>query len=324
MRFLVDCRRVIDQIPPGRRGMNVDLDDAGVRRDDKARESWIGRRRVALHQHADLEFGRGGLDGAHEIEIPIDRLERRHEDVQHAVTRLGADRRPHDPRRRLEPGRNAVLDSRVGVRGCRRRLLPERGSCGSRHRSRQRLARGEWILFVLLRTIGTVYPGQRVERQPEPHGGIAGNQVHPLAAQEPGPGSPPRLTRHPLQARAASRNPRSDRVPGKRPAAAGRVRARPRDAPRTGRRSPVICVPATGSTRRPHKPGARIRRSASDSAPAGEGRAPRLHRSTRLVTARRLRATGRSTRARRQRASSTPGPSAAVAHRGTTCPGRRE
>ena len=38
------------------------------------------------------------LDRGHELEIVLDGLERRHEDVQHAAARLGADGRAHDVR----------------------------------------------------------------------------------------------------------------------------------------------------------------------------------------------------------------------------------
>jgi len=59
---------------------------------------------------------------------------------------------------------------------------------------RQRRARGERVLFDVVRVVARAHPGQRIERQPVAHGRVTRHEVHALVAEEPGPGGPHRAT----------------------------------------------------------------------------------------------------------------------------------
>ena len=149
----------------------------------------IVRRRVALDQHRQAQLGGGVLDGGDQVEVILQVLLRRHEDVQPAVARLdaqgGADRagvglavrrRPIVRDRNVRPW---DWTSRPAIRRQRGRAA----AAGSERRTDRlvtaRVLRGD--------------PRQRVERQAKAHRRIAGDQVQVLAAQEPAAAHPRRL-----------------------------------------------------------------------------------------------------------------------------------
>ena len=138
-RLLVDCRRGGDAVAPVRCRMDVDLDDAGIGRDADDVEARIVRRAVALDM--DRQADRLGrlLRRGDQLEIVLERLDRRHEDAQPAVARLDGDGGAHRAADFAELLLDAILLRRRGGERClgelrvrrgrrRARLPPERSS----------------------------------------------------------------------------------------------------------------------------------------------------------------------------------------------------
>ena len=67
--------------------MDVDLDDAGVRRNLDDAQARVEGRRIALDMNGDAGLGRGRLDGGDELKIVLQRVDGRHEDAEQAVAR---------------------------------------------------------------------------------------------------------------------------------------------------------------------------------------------------------------------------------------------
>ncbi len=76
-RFFVDNFGGGDAFAPARRGMDVDLDHAGIRRDANDVHARIDRRRVALDLHRQPDFFGCGLSGRDQFEIILEPLDRR-------------------------------------------------------------------------------------------------------------------------------------------------------------------------------------------------------------------------------------------------------
>ena len=76
---------VIDQFVPVMRRMDVDLDDARVRRHLKHPQAWIARRRVAFEHDRHPQLRRGRFDRGQQLEIVVDLRQRRHEHVDDAA-----------------------------------------------------------------------------------------------------------------------------------------------------------------------------------------------------------------------------------------------
>ena len=95
MRLLVESARDRDGFPPRRRRMDIDLDDAGVRRHLDDVEPRVGRRLIAFDVHRQAELGGGGLDRCKQFEIIGERFDRRHEDAQASVPHLDGQSRAH-------------------------------------------------------------------------------------------------------------------------------------------------------------------------------------------------------------------------------------
>ncbi len=189
-RFVVEPFGGLDQFVPVRRGMDVDLDDAGIRRDGKALQARILGRRVALDDHRQREFGGGVLDRREQFGVVFEVGERRHEDMQPPLPRLDAECGvqhfgevgvrlagvggggfgQHGFRRFDEAG-IARLDFAVQI-GRERRAVLETAALG-----------GDVALLF-------GYPGQAVERQAQTHGRCARHEVHGAAAKLPGAGAP--------------------------------------------------------------------------------------------------------------------------------------
>src|SRR5271170_5821224 len=86
----------LHELIPAMGRMNIDLDDARVRRDFKYIEAWIGRLLVAFQHHRLPKRPRGGFDRAHQLQIILELGKRRHEYVQHSTSGFSAKRAARD------------------------------------------------------------------------------------------------------------------------------------------------------------------------------------------------------------------------------------
>ena len=112
-RIFIERGGPVDELIPVAGRLHVHLDHSRIRGDEKMWQPGIVWRRIALEQHAQAEGARRGFDGGNQIQVVLDRLQRRHEDVQDCrreagrTTRNGRRRRPI----RLETaGAGAVVD----------------------------------------------------------------------------------------------------------------------------------------------------------------------------------------------------------------------
>jgi len=94
-------RRVVDELAPRRGRMDVDFDDAGIGRHLQQLQARIARRRIAFDHDLDLQVRSRRLDGRQQVEIVVERGQRRHEDIKRAA--FAARRRGVSLR--LRPGR---------------------------------------------------------------------------------------------------------------------------------------------------------------------------------------------------------------------------
>ena len=190
---------------------------SGVMR--KCDEPRIGRRRIALEQHAHAE--------ARAPCVPRRRRDRGSRSTassggmntyKHAAARFDAQRRTHDRRERIRRGCGSSRDAgrpRVSARCGRRRFAADVSSrrCGASRPARRAASDGERrrvrerVALDHVEAIAFGRPRQRVQRQPQSHRRIARHQVQPLAAQEPRSGRPARASVHGESA-ARSRRPR--------------------------------------------------------------------------------------------------------------------
>jgi len=70
--------------------VDVDLDDAGVGRDQQLFEAAIRRRRIAFDHHRQLEGGTGEFDGGNQVEGLIEAFGGRQENIEAAGARFDA------------------------------------------------------------------------------------------------------------------------------------------------------------------------------------------------------------------------------------------
>ncbi len=96
-RLLVDDLGAFDEIGPVGRGMDVDLDHAGIGRDAEVQDARIAGRRIAFDEDRLGEFLGRVLERRHEVEIVLHPLGRRHEDMEMALARLEGHGGAHDP-----------------------------------------------------------------------------------------------------------------------------------------------------------------------------------------------------------------------------------
>ena len=207
-RLVVDDGGLLDELLPVLRGMDVDLDHAGIGRDAEILQARIAARRsVAFEEDRLAELLGGVLHGGDEVEIVLGALGRRHEDVKMAVARLEGHRGAHDIGAR---GAGAGLGGEIGGQ----RALPGLAGRGiavglavcigrqagslraQQRRAAERVERRQGRMLdhgiglddgVHVAGHG---PGQRVERQPIAQRRIARDQVAFLRAQEPRPAAP--------------------------------------------------------------------------------------------------------------------------------------
>ncbi len=91
-RVLVERLGQLDELGPGRGRLDVDLDDARVRRDRQGANAGVPGERVALEDHGVARLGRGLLDDAEELGAELDVLHGREEDEQVPVALLDDER----------------------------------------------------------------------------------------------------------------------------------------------------------------------------------------------------------------------------------------
>ena len=160
-RFVVQRRHQVALLCPGRRGLHVDLDDAGVGSHRQRGQRRVGRRRVALEHHRATGVARRDLDQVEQVGVVLEPRGRReeHEDLAVAL---------------LERQRGAVRTLGVG-----------QGHHGQRGVDRLRR-------FEVRRLRGRlrVDPRDRVERQPETDRARAGREDQPSSPELPGGAGP--------------------------------------------------------------------------------------------------------------------------------------
>ena len=117
---------VLDELGPVVRGVDVDLDHAGVGRDLQHLQAWVARRRVAFEDDLHAQRLRRGFDGGEQVQVVLEPRNRRHEHVQVLafaalralgqravgalrVARLHAQRSAREPRGRLAQLRHACV-----------------------------------------------------------------------------------------------------------------------------------------------------------------------------------------------------------------------
>ena len=173
---------------PVARGVDVDLDDAGVGRHQQLLEPAVVRRRVALDRHRQSEEGRGVLDRGDQVERVLEPADRRQEDVQAAAARLHRDRGVGDPRDHHAAIGGALLvhlrvpgGARVDVAVAGGDLALEVG---------ERLLRREGVDLGLGLLLLLGHPGQGVQRQAQAERRVAGDEVQAAAPELPGAGLP--------------------------------------------------------------------------------------------------------------------------------------
>ena len=83
---------IVAQLLPRRAGLDVDLDHAGVGRDDERAQARVARRRVALDHDRARQVGGRRLDDGEQLDRVLDVLERRQEDADASVAELDAER----------------------------------------------------------------------------------------------------------------------------------------------------------------------------------------------------------------------------------------
>ncbi len=91
--------------------LDIDLDNAGVRRDRHGFDTMVARRTVAFDDDRRLHMGRHRLDGVDQAEIVLGIGQGRQEQEQLAVADLGAERRAD---KAIGQGRGLVLGRRRG------------------------------------------------------------------------------------------------------------------------------------------------------------------------------------------------------------------
>ena len=180
---------VSTRLAPALRGLDVDLDHAGIGRHLDDFDARIVGRRIALDMHLHLHFLGGRLDRRDQREIVLELFDRRHEGAEHAVAELDRHRRAHG-------ARACVLGSCAGFGGA----LPVRASPVVDRRARSAAPAGP---ARRCRDSRSGNMRQRRERQPQAERRIARDQEQLAAPQLPALAHParPRLGRVPAQDR---------------------------------------------------------------------------------------------------------------------------
>jgi hypothetical protein len=191
-RGLVEKFGVLDEFAPVVRRVDVDFDDARVRRDGERLQPRVARRGVAFEHDLQLALGRSGLDGREQLQPIVERLQRRHEDVQQTGLRrrlVEFDARAVRTRRiaHFDDERRAHDVPGLGARrfACSDETLTPRQLREQRRMLAQRRARRERVLLDDVRIVLGLDPRQRRQRQAVAHRRIPGQQQQRVAAHRP-------------------------------------------------------------------------------------------------------------------------------------------
>jgi hypothetical protein len=92
-RLLVQRRGVRNEIVPRVRRVKIDFDHARIGRDGEVVQTRIDRRLFTLDDDRHAQRRGGALECRKQIEVILRPLDRRHEHMQPALSRLDADRR---------------------------------------------------------------------------------------------------------------------------------------------------------------------------------------------------------------------------------------
>jgi hypothetical protein len=156
----VDAVDDVDKLRPRGRGVDVDLDDAGVGGDDEPDQAGVHGREVALEDDGQAELGGAGLDDREQVNRVLEVLHRREEHPDVPVSGLDA-----------QGGERHLLRLLVLVGGrCRLALAPagRQGLAGGQLGS---LGEGRQLGLRRLRP-----PGEGVEGQARAHRRVAGDE----------------------------------------------------------------------------------------------------------------------------------------------------
>src|SRR5262245_27805939 len=82
MSLVVDDAGVGREAIPVRGWVDIDLDDAGIRRDLETVQAMVAGRRVALELDGKRQLGGSGFDGGHELKVVFEVADGRHEDEE--------------------------------------------------------------------------------------------------------------------------------------------------------------------------------------------------------------------------------------------------
>ncbi len=166
-RCFIQMLGAIDQFIPAVRGVNVDFDDAGVRGHAEGIQARVRGWLVTFHHDRQRHRFGGGFEGRDYLQIIFQRVGGRHENIEHAVTRLCAHRGACDPLRRLVQSGFAI-QCRC-LLGCHGRdaltqLLSQLDVC------RERRRRVGSVTRIHIGIFGLADPGLRIQWQSIAHG----------------------------------------------------------------------------------------------------------------------------------------------------------
>ena len=185
MGLLVEDFGVADQLIPGFRRMDIDLDDAWIGGDVEAFEAPVVGRLIAFQAHRHPQLGGGGLDVGQQIQIVLQIVHWRQEYMQTAVTRLHTQGGAEHLHRLGRFGRVRLIHfgERLGCGRCPRTVVTRHlahGIAQGRPSFKRAAFRDHRLAFTLLGA-----PGQALQGQAQAHGRVTGHQEHQVAAERP-------------------------------------------------------------------------------------------------------------------------------------------
>ena len=95
-RLVVQNGRIGHQFIPASRRMDVDFDDAGIRRDIQHFDPCIGGGRITFDRNGHAQFARRFLQRGDQREIVLEIRQRRHEYMELRLTHFDAQRGTND------------------------------------------------------------------------------------------------------------------------------------------------------------------------------------------------------------------------------------
>ena len=188
-RFLVDGQSVLAQLVPGMRRVDIDLDHARVRGDLDQVEPAVARRRITFDAQRRPDFGGHVLGGGDQVEEVLGGFDRRHEQIDPAVTRLhrqgGADvaalvvRAPRLGLRLAPLLGETLFAARIGLTAGLQKRLARRIAVRQRRHLPRRVGDDRERIFRRRQ------PRQGVQRHAQADRRVAGNQQQIAVAEIP-------------------------------------------------------------------------------------------------------------------------------------------